>query len=76
MADRGFTVAEDLAVHGATLEIPSFTRGKQQLSQREVELSKQLACFGYRHLVLAKRLERTGSSSHNVNPLLYYSSNG
>ena len=43
LADRGFTVAEDLAVHGATLEIPSFTRGKQQLSQREVELSKQLS---------------------------------
>ena len=43
LADRGFTVAEDLGVHGATLEIPSFTRGKQQLSQREVELSKQLS---------------------------------
>ena len=34
LADRGFTVAEDLAVYGAKLEIPAFTRGKGQLSQR------------------------------------------
>ena len=43
LADRGFTIAEDLAVHGAKLEIPAFTRGKTQLSQRDVELSKQLS---------------------------------
>ena len=28
---------------GARLEIPSFTRGKNQLSQRDVEMSKQLS---------------------------------
>lgn len=33
LADRGFTVAEDLAVY-AKLEIPAFTRGKGQLSRR------------------------------------------
>ena len=43
LADRGFTIAEDLAVHGVKLEIPAFTRGKGQLSQRDVELSKQLS---------------------------------
>ena len=43
LADRGFTVAEDIAIHGARLEIPPFTRGKDQLSQREVELAKQLS---------------------------------
>ena len=32
-----------MAVHGAKLEIPAFTRGKKQLTQREVELSKQLS---------------------------------
>ncbi len=42
LADRGFTVADDLVLYGAKLEIPAFTRGKQQLSQREVEYSKQL----------------------------------
>lgn len=43
LADRGFTIADDLAVHGVKLEIPAFTRGKGQLSQRDVELSKQLS---------------------------------
>ena len=43
LADRGFTIESDLAVYGAKLEIPSFTRGKSQLSQREVEYSKQLS---------------------------------
>ena len=43
LADRGFTIADDLAVHGVKLEIPAFTRGKAQLSQRDVELSKQLS---------------------------------
>ena len=39
LADRGFTVGEDIR----RLEIPAFTRGKKQLSQEEVEMSKQLA---------------------------------
>ena len=37
LADRGFTIAEDLGVFGVKLEVPSFTRGKKQLSQRDVE---------------------------------------
>ena len=36
-------IVEDVAVHGAKLEISAFTRGKTQLSQREVEVSKQLS---------------------------------
>lgn len=43
LADRGFTISEDLRLHGAKLEIPSFTRGKSQLTQREVEFSQRLA---------------------------------
>ena len=43
LADRGFSIREDLGVFGANLEIPAFTRGRTQLSQREVELSKQLS---------------------------------
>ena len=42
-ADRGFSISEDLAIHGATLAIPSFTKGKSQLSQQEVEYSQRLA---------------------------------
>ena len=43
MADRGFLVADDLASHNASLVIPSFTRGKNQVSQKEVETSRQIA---------------------------------
>ena len=40
MADRGL---EDLAMCGAKLLIPAFTRGKQQLTAREVETTRRLA---------------------------------
>ena len=43
LADRGFTIADDIGMYGGRLEIPSFTRGKNQLSQRDVEQSKQLS---------------------------------
>ena len=43
LADRGFTINEDVAICGAKLEIPAFTRGKKQLSQKEVETSQKLA---------------------------------
>ena len=36
-------IAEDLGVYGASLEIPAFTRGKKQLSLREVEYSRRLS---------------------------------
>ena len=43
MADRGFDISEDLALRGTTLCIPPFTKGKSQLSQREVEMSRALS---------------------------------
>ncbi|XP_056145806.1 uncharacterized protein LOC130121000 [Lampris incognitus] len=36
LADRGFTIRDELAVRGATLRIPHFTKGKKQLSAQEV----------------------------------------
>ena len=43
IADRGFDIADDLALVGATLAIPPFTKGKSQLSQREGEFSRRLS---------------------------------
>lgn len=43
LADRGFDITDDLCIYGAHLEIPSFTRGKKQLSMKEVEHSKKIA---------------------------------
>lgn len=43
MADRGFTMTEDFAMKGAKLIVPSFTKGKRQLSPCEVEESRQMS---------------------------------
>ena len=43
LADRGFDIAKDLGLRGASLAIPAFTKGKPQLSQREVETSRKLS---------------------------------
>ena len=43
LADRGFDISDDLGIVGVKLEIPSFTRGKKQLSLQEVEHSKRIS---------------------------------
>lgn len=43
MADRGFNVSDELAIMGVKLIIPAFTRGKRQLSQTEIEETRQIA---------------------------------
>lgn len=43
MADRGFDISEALALVGASLAIPPFTKGKSQLSQEEVETARALS---------------------------------
>ena len=37
LADPGFNVKEELSALGATLKIQSFTKGKKQLSDGEVD---------------------------------------
>ena len=43
LSDRGFDISDELALIGASLAIPPFTKGKSQLSQREVERSRALS---------------------------------
>jgi len=43
LADRGFDITEPLALRGASLAIPPFTKGKPQLSQREIETARELS---------------------------------
>ena len=43
LADREFDVADSLALQGATLDIPAFTRGRDQLSPDDVEATRKLA---------------------------------
>lgn len=43
LADRGFLIRDELAMCGATLRIPHFTKGKRQLPAYEVDTSRQLS---------------------------------
>ena len=43
LADRGFDVVDSIAVCGATLDIPAFTRGCDQLSAGDIEATRKLA---------------------------------
>ena len=43
LADRGFTIEEELATYGATLTIPHFSRGESQMSAKEVEKSRKIS---------------------------------
>ena len=43
LADRGFNVADCLGAVHATLHIPAFTKGKDQLTAFEVEQTRNIA---------------------------------
>ena len=43
LADRGFTIEQEVATRGGILEIPSFTKGKSQLSAEDVDESRKIA---------------------------------
>ena len=43
LADCGLTIVEELASCGATLKIPHFTKGKTQMSGKEVDGSRKIS---------------------------------
>ena len=43
MADRGFNIAEAVRKYGARLQIPSFTKRKEQLRAKEIESTRMIA---------------------------------
>ncbi|XP_065665541.1 uncharacterized protein LOC136086967 [Hydra vulgaris] len=43
LADRGFRIEQEVATKGAILKVPAFTKGRSQLSAKEVNKSRQLA---------------------------------
>ena len=43
LADRGFLVEEELATRGAALRIPAFTRGKKQMTAKDIDIFRQIA---------------------------------
>ena len=43
LADRGFLIEESLGARGASLQIPAFTKGKDQLTASEIEKTRNIA---------------------------------
>jgi len=43
LADRGFTIGESVAIMGASLHMPAFTKGREQLTALEVEQSRAIS---------------------------------
>ena len=43
LADRGFDVADSIAMYRATLDIPAFTQGYDQLPAKDIEATRKLA---------------------------------
>ena len=43
LADRGFVIEESLGARGASLSIPAFTKGKDQLTASEIEKTRNIA---------------------------------
>lgn len=46
MADMGSLISTDVALQGARLEVPILTRGKEQLSAKEVEDARNISREG------------------------------
>ena len=70
LADRGFNVAECLGSVGASLHIPSFTRGKSQLSPSEIEKTRSIAnvCIHVERVIGAVRQRFSILSATGVLP--------
>ena len=43
LADRGFTIAEDIAAHHARLYIPPGRRGSAQMCKKDLKKTKEIA---------------------------------
>ena len=54
LADRGFNIADDLALHGASLVLPSFTKCKVEVSRSfsQVQIHVERAIGRLKHLKL------------------------
>jgi hypothetical protein len=43
LADRGFTIHDNVGLQCAEVKVPPFTKGKKQLSRREVDMSREIS---------------------------------
>ena len=67
LADRGFNIHDDLAVRGAKLETPAFTKGKSQLSRAKVETSGTCSdpCGAYNWAIMKEVQDSSTYATNN-----------
>ena len=73
MADRGFTIADDLKKLKVDLNIPSFLSGRDQLTKAEVKESQSIASVRI-HIERAIRRIKKFKQIRNEIPLIYHGS--
>ena len=71
LADRGFNIAEMVALSGAVLHIPSFTKGKAQLSAAEVHNTRKIANVRIHVERVIGNIQQKYSILHGTLPLDY-----
>ena len=51
LADRGFDIGDSVGLMGATVDIPAFTRGRDQLTAGKIERTRKIANVVFRVII-------------------------
>ena len=77
LADRGFDIEDSVGLHAARLQIPSFTKGKPQLSPLDIETTRSLANVRIHvERVIGTVRQKYTILGHSVIPIHYLMSDG
>ena len=77
MADRGFDIEDSVGLYAACLQIPSFTKGKPQLSPLDIETTRSLANVRIHvERVIGTVHQKYTILGHSVIPIHYVMSDG
>ena len=77
LADRGFDIEDSVGLYAARLQIPSFTKGKPQLSALDIETTRSLANVRIHvERVIGTIRQKYAILGHSVIPIHYLMSDG
>ena len=77
MTDRGFDIEDSVGLYAARLQIPSFTKGKPQLSPLDIETTRSLANVRIHvERVIGTVRQKYTILGHSVIPIHYLMSDG
>ena len=77
LADRGFNIEDSVGLYAACLQIPSFTKGKPQLSPLDIETTRSLANVRIHvERVIGTVRQKYTILAHSVIPIHYVMSDG